>query len=947
MEQGNLDGTPNVEALIEYQEQRAKQRASVQSIQAAAPLWTDLGPSFNFGRVTDIAFHPQNSNIIYIASPGGGAYKSTDGGSTWSRLNGLPYSVLNSIAIDRLNPNVVYFATGGGNAETALSMGIYKTTDAGNTFSRLLSTVPTTTISDWQYITRVTTHPATPNLVFAGTRAGFFLSNDGGTTWAKPSAVPTYDIEIDPNSQTKMLRGRIDGAISYSTNSGTSWTQTQLVPSGSSEIDTRVKYAKSAPNVVYASVDQNKGELHKSVDGGVTWAKISTPAHNDTQGFHTNQLWVSPVDANHIIVGGVDLYRSTDGGQNFTKISDWSSNAAQSLANITPNTAHGDQNAIASPPNYSEANPRLFVGTDGGIYTATNARTVATSGWSKPTSGLNLTQFVGAAGRRLNGTDTIVGGTQDNGTLMDQGQGWSKFLPGDGGFSAIDPLEDAIYATQTNGAIFRLGLGSGVICRGITEAAPASCGSTNTDKANFYAPLELDPGNANRLYLGADSLWVSTNPKSLVPTWSVVKPPAAGSIAENFINAISIQKTNSNIVLVGHNDGKVFRTSNMLAATPGWSLLGGGLPSSRRVGALLVDPDDANRYYVGFTGFFADNLWRSDNAGASWRNISAGLPPGSIYTITRQPLAKEKLYVGTFWGSYGSDDGGNTWPVTNDGPYGAQIRRLFWLGNDTLYAATFGSGMAKATVTVSSTGPANYTDMWWAGAAENGWGMSIQQHGNVQFNAIYVYDSTGKPAWYVMPGGTWNANFTSYSGLIYQPSSAPLNNYNPAQFVVGASPGNVTITFTGNSTATLQYTINGISGQKSIQRQEFGGGTAPLTVGDMWFGGDAQNGWGISIVQRAGALFGAWYTYGSNGKVTWYVLPTGTWNGTTYSGSFYSTTGSPWLGATYNPNQLDVKLAGTMSLNFSGANSATMTYSFTSVPFAGLTQSKPIVRMTY
>lgn len=255
---------------------------------------------------------------------------------------------------------------------------------------------------------------------------------------------------------------------------------------------------------------------------------------------------------------------------------------------------------------------------------------------------------------------------------------------------------------------------------------------------------------------------------------------------------------------------------------------------------------------------------------------------------------------------------------------------------------------AGATGTVAAApSPLNYSDMWWVGDSENGWGMSIQQHGNIQFVAIYVYDSAGKPTWYVLPNGTWNANFTVYSGLLYQPTSAPLNNYTPAQFVVGASPGNASLTFTSNSTATMQYTINGVSGQKSLQRQAFGTGTSPLTVGDMWWAGSAQDGWGINLVQHAGIVFGVWYTYGTDGKPTWFVLPNGSWNGNTYSGPFYSTTGSPWLGAAYNPGQLNVTQAGTLSFNFTNASNGTMSYTFTAGPFSGTTQTKTILRQPY
>ena len=956
-ELGSLDIEPDVTSMIEYQQQRKSQRAAVAVAQKAAPQWTALGPNNNLGRVIDIAFHPQNSNILYIASPGGGAYKSTDGGGSWTWLGGLPYQAINSIAIDPQNPNVIYFATGHfqGSGSDFQSMGIYKTTDGGATFNLLTSTVPSVGNIDWLRVTRVVTHPAIPNLIFAGATSGFFLSNNGGTTWTKSSTVPTYDIVTDPNDPAKMLRGRFDGSISHSTNAGANWTTAAIVTSSATaNIHTRVKYAKSAPNVVYAAVNQNVGELHRSDDGGVTWAIVSTPAHNGTQGFHTNQLWVSPVDANHLIVGGVDLYKSLDGGQSFVKISNWQSNSAQTGAGLSPRTPHADHNAIASPPDYSEATALLLVGTDGGLYATANARDVTeSSGWSKSNGNLSLSQFVGGAGRRANGIDTLVGGLQDNGTVRHLGaQNWERLGSGDGGFIAIADNDGAIFGSYQNGRVHRcIGcVGVQTICAGITEVDPENCGSSNTLKVNFYAPLELDSSNGGRLYLGANSLWVSTNPRSSPPSWSVVKEPVAGSTVNtatsNYINAISIHQADPNIVLAGHNDGQVFRTRNILSGAPTWATVSGNLPS-RLVGAVLVDPVDSERLYIGFAGYFADNLWRSDNGGASWKNISAGLPPGSIYTITRHPLAKEKIYVGTIWGSYGSDNAGDTWPATNDGPYGTQIRKLFWLGSDTLVAATFGAGMVKATVTAAVTGPANYSDMWWAGTSENGWGMSIQQHGNTQFNAIYVYDSAGKPVWYVMPGGQWNANFTSYSGPIFQPTSAPLNNYNPAQFFAGNSVGNVTITFTGAANATLQYTINGIAGQKSIQRQVFGSGTAPLSVGDMWWGDIAQNGWGVNIVQHAGSLFGVWFTYGPDGKAIWYVLPAGDWVGNTYSGDFYSTTGSAWLGVTYNPALLAATKAGTMSFNFSNANNATFTYSFTAPPYAGTTQSKAIVRQVY
>ncbi len=295
--------------------------------------------------------------------------------------------------------------------------------------------------------------------------------------------------------------------------------------------------------------------------------------------------------------------------------------------------------------------------------------------------------------------------------------------------------------------------------------------------------------------------------------------------------------------------------------------------------------------------------------------------------------------------------GEEQWSLVNV-PITAGVHTLTW-SYEKDEAVTGGADAAwidavNLPIAVATAPAINYSDMWWAGQAENGWGMSIQQHSNgVQFNALYVYDAAGQPRWYVMPGGTWNADFTAYTGALYQPTSSPFTNYSKAQFVVGASVGSATITFTAAGTATLAYTISGVSGTKSIQRQSFSAGTAPFNVGDLWWFGSAEDGWGINFAQQAGTIFGVWYTYGADGKNTWFVLPGGTWTGNTYAGLLYSTVGSPWLGTTYNPALLQVNAVGTLSINFSSANAAVMTYTFNAGTYTGTTQTKAIVRQTF
>ena len=238
----------------------------------------------------------------------------------------------------------------------------------------------------------------------------------------------------------------------------------------------------------------------------------------------------------------------------------------------------------------------------------------------------------------------------------------------------------------------------------------------------------------------------------------------------------------------------------------------------------------------------------------------------------------------------------------------------------------------------------DYTDMWWAGSAENGWGMSITQHGLIQFNVIFAYDNAGRPLWYVMPGGNWNAGQTAYTGALYQPTSSPFSAYNRAQFAPGAPVGNATITYLSGNTATLTFTINGISVSKPIQRQVFAAdsGQPRVVVNDLWWAGSQEDGWGMNIAQQDRVLFPVWYTYDATGRTTFFTVPGGAWSGTSFTGDIYTTVSSAWLGAAYNPAQFAATKVGSMTLNFTGQNNATMTYTVN-----GITQTKDIARQPF
>lgn len=212
-----------------------------------------------------------------------------------------------------------------------------------------------------------------------------------------------------------------------------------------------------------------------------------------------------------------------------------------------------------------------------------------------------------------------------------------------------------------------------------------------------------------------------------------------------------------------------------------------------------------------------------------------------------------------------------------------------------------------------------WQDLWWAGLGENGWGMSVVQHRDTLFSVIYAYDAAGNPTWYVMSGGSWNAAHTIFTGALYHPDGAPFSAYDAARFNVGAPVGQASLDFTVASNAVLTYTIDGASGRKSISRNAFGPQdlSSGLTVGDMWWGGAAQNGWGIAVLQQYRTLFAVWFTYDANGKPVWYVMPSGRWtDAQTWEGRIYLATGSPWVGQPYDASKFHTTDVGPFRMHF-------------------------------
>ena len=254
---------------------------------------------------------------------------------------------------------------------------------------------------------------------------------------------------------------------------------------------------------------------------------------------------------------------------------------------------------------------------------------------------------------------------------------------------------------------------------------------------------------------------------------------------------------------------------------------------------------------------------------------------------------------------------------------------------------------ATHIVPVSTTAPGlrDFTGHWWGGQPENGWGMTLNQHGDRLFGVVYFYDGTGEPTWAVMPGGTWNADFTAFTGDLYTPTGAPFTSYDASQLVVGAPTGSMTLTFVNPSQIVAGYRLGysqfdpaGRSittfGQKVLQPLILNSGTSPsgLAVPDMWWGGPAQNGWGISINQRSSEIFAAWFTYGLDRRPTWFIVSGSDWNANALNASLFRVTGRPWLGVAHDATAVTPTNVGTATLGFVNAAAATFTYNVNGVP---------------
>lgn len=735
--------------------------------------WQWLGPGNIGGRVRAIVIHPTDPQTLWLGSVSGGIWKTTDGGASWAPLADFMANLaVSSMVIDPTNPNILYVGTGEGyfNGDSIRGAGIFKTTDGGATWNQL----PATATSEWFYVDRLAISPVDSQIILAATRSGIWRSTDAGNTWSRRATTSSmFDVNFHPTDGNLAIASGDSGAVRYSADGGVTWNAATGIIGDRIE----VAYARSNPSIVYAAVDNSSGQLYKSTNGGQTYSLVSTPGHLSSQGWYDNALWVDPTNPNNVVIGGITLFRSTNGGTNFSQFG----------------SAHADQHIVVEAPGFDgSANKTVYFGNDGGIY-RTNDILASFVSTTELNNNLGITQFYGGAGNVTSGR--IIGGTQDNGTLRYSGstEGWTAMASGDGGWSASDPTDPNYFYGEFQWLQLHRSANAGAtaqsIYSGITDATP-------NGPTNFIAPFILDPNNPNTLLAGGANLWRTTNAKGLVPLgWTNIK----ATIGSN-ISAISVAKGNSDIVWVGHNNGNVYLATNGTAASPTWTqvdLNPPGLPN-RRVTRITVDPTNSNRVYVTFAGFstIADNVWRSDNAGGSWTNISTNLPLAPVRSLVVWQDNPNFIYVGTEVGVFASANAGASWSPSNDGPTNCSVDELFWMGN-TLVAATHGRGMFSINISTGQPPTVSITNPTAGANFSSGANITIDANASDSDGTIAKVDffagnnligtDTNSPysiTWNGVPGGAYvlTAKATDNSG------DATVSN--PINIVVAGGSGN-------------------------------------------------------------------------------------------------------------------------------------------------------------
>lgn len=676
--------------------EKNNRRTPASSLEALT--WTSLGPGNVGGRIRSILVHPSNSQILYVGSVSGGVWKSSNGGSSWLPLkDNMENLAVVTLTFEGTNANTIYAGTGEGffNVDAVRGAGVFKSTDAGATWTQLSAT----NNSNFHYVQKLE-YDQTTGTLWAATRKNLYKSTDGGSSFTAALSgsgdLYVMDLEIANTSPTTIYAGvghLAQSGVWRSTNAGSNWSEVRSV-SGMGRIELAV--SGSNPSVVYASMlnlsTYGVGNISKTTNGGSSWSNVVVPGpsysgsdnYAGQQAWYDNILAVHPTDPSKVFAGGIDLWMSTNSGSGWTQKTNWYSQTG------APPYVHADFHDIVFDPQNSNT---IFVGNDGGIYKSTNGGT----SWSALNNDLFITQFY--YGAVDPSSSKYYGGTQDNGTIRSLGStSWTEIFGGDGGATEVDYVNpNNIYIEYVNFAFFKSTNG-GVSFFKAMNGIPKGPGDYDgtTDRTLFITPFVMDPNNSSTIVGGTYRVWRTTNGAS---SWTAISSDLTGDGSGSSgakISTLAIAKGNSDVIYVGCSNGRVQVTTN---AGTNWNLRNSGLPNAS-CSRIAIHPTNSSIAYAVFSGFTSGaKVYKTTDAGTSWSNISNNLPNIPISSIVINPANTSHIIIGTDLGAFSSDNDGASWTADNSGFANVVVADLDYRSSDNkIFAATHGRGMFSATL---------------------------------------------------------------------------------------------------------------------------------------------------------------------------------------------------------------------------------------------------------
>jgi hypothetical protein len=629
--------------------------------------WFSLGPANYSGRVLDIEFDPTDVDIIYVGSASGGLWKSTDAGASFVPMSDeLPSIAIGAVAVLPWAPNVVLIGTGEGANGDVTGVGVLKSTDGGTTWNTTGMTYPVTSGHGFHVME---VNPTTQTIL-AGATDGLWRSTDEGETWVDVKTGGDYfDVKWKPGDPMRVYTVKGSDAsgnnVKVSTDDGLTWTKAGTGQPVSFAIGkSKIAVTAAAPATIYAlysenSISGNTTGVYRSTDDGATWTAQNTTTNiAGGQGWYNLSLAVDPNNANVVIAGGVNLFRSVNAGVSYSQISGF-------------NAPHVDHHAIQYVPG---SNSEVWVGSDGGCWRSTNDG----DSWIDMNNGLVTYQFYDICVN--NNPDTpyyAMGGTQDQGT--DKWAGTSSWLDGlfaDGMVCNINPVNGtAVYAEIQFGQQYKN------LSSGVGGWTPINNGFTG-GKA-WVTPVDQDQTAGAHLYTASsDGIFRTTSGGS---SWT--------NVASHAASWICFSPLDGDMIWTVQGAGAPYLTTDDGAT---WTQVSPyGFTVSGSATKILAHPTDPDGVFVVFGSYLGTvHVVRSTDRGATWEDVTGDFPSQPVNAIEVDPAFPTDWYIGTDVGIWKSTNGGVNWlPFDTDLPNVVVSDLEIQIHERKLVAGTYGRGL--------------------------------------------------------------------------------------------------------------------------------------------------------------------------------------------------------------------------------------------------------------